>query len=79
MERREEGSLSMEIILIGNRREVWGWIRRQERMSGKRIDFVGVRADGERCTYIVQEGTKEDCPRLRTVRRYIERSEEISE
>lgn len=69
----------MEIILIGNRREIRRWIRRQERMSGEKIGFVGVSGDNGQDVVCIAEGTKENCPRMRTVKRHIERSEEISE
>ena len=69
----------MQIILQGTKGEIRRWIRRQMRMTGKKITYIGVSGEDETETCIVQEGTKEDYPRQRIVRKYIVRSEEISE
>ena len=71
----------MNIILQGNKEEIWKWIRRQERITGKKIGYAGTIDDQGRRLVIIKEGTKENCPRVRTVRkgRLFERSEEISE
>lgn len=69
----------MQIILQGTQTEIRNWLRRQMRMTGKKITYTGVSGENGTEICIVQEGTKEDYPRQRIVRKYIMRSEEISE
>ena len=67
----------MQIILQGTQGEIRRWIRQQMRVTGKKITYTGVSAENGTEICIVQEGTKEDYPRQRIVRKYIVRSEEI--
>ena len=63
----------MIITLCGNQREIRSWIRRQQRMTGKKLNYTGIKTDQEECVYTIQEGTKKDCPRQRIIRRHIEK------
>lgn len=69
----------MQIILTGTREETRRWTKRLERMTGKKINYAGVGNDAGEHTVVIDIGTKEDYPRQRIVRRWIEPSEEISE
>lgn len=69
----------MIITLCGNQREIRSWIRRQQRMTGKKLNYTGVKTDQEECVYMIQEGTKKDCPRQRTIRKFIPKSEQVGE
>lgn len=63
----------MQIILKGSRKETRNWLRKIERMTGKKINYTGVTSEDGECTYTVEVGTKEDYPRQRIVRKYIDK------
>lgn len=66
----------MTITLSGNPGETRTWIRRIERMTARKIDYVGIRSADGTCTCIITLGTKEDYPRQRIVMKRIDRSSE---
>lgn len=68
----------MTHIIIGEKREIIKWIIRQERMTGKKIAYVGTKTSEGSYTFTIQEGTKESRPRMRTVVRRVQ-LKEISE
>lgn len=71
----------IRVVIAGTKKEVRRWIRRQERLTGHMMDYVMTETDAEKEEYLcyIREGTKENCPRIRTVRRMKRDSEQVSE
>lgn len=62
----------MIITLYGSQHEIRAWIRRQQRLTGKKLNYTGIKTDQEECVYMIQEGTKKDYPRQRIIKRFQE-------
>lgn len=63
----------MIITLNGRKEEIRHWIVRQQRLTGKKINYTTIEAENGQSICILQEGIKEDYPRQRIVRKHIER------
>lgn len=57
------------ITVQGEENEVRKWIARYQRIQTKKINYTGAKTPDGRSTYILTEGDKENCPRMRTVRK----------
>lgn len=69
----------MVIRISGNRKECRNWMIQIRRLMQEKTNYIGVEIEKDVWEYIIRIGTKEDCPRMRTVRKLAGKSEEIGE
>jgi len=71
----------LRMVIAGTKDEIRRWIKRQERLTGRKINYVMTEVDTKKEEYFcyTREGTKENCPRIRTVRKMKQESEKVSE
>ncbi len=72
---------NITIIVSGENTKVTAWINWYQRKRGRKINYCGARTEDGETTMIIKEGNKENCPRIRTVRKLIvmKESEQIGE
>ena len=69
----------LKIIVTGPEEEVKRWLAIYQRQTCRRVNYIGAKTEDGDQTVILQEGTKENCPRIRTVRKMKQESEKVSE
>lgn len=69
----------LKIIITGPEEEVKRWLAIYQRQTCRKVNYIGAKTEDGGWTVILQEGTKENCPRMRTVKKFVGESEQISD